>query len=247
MNTGLDGRVAIVTGAGSGIGQAAARALIAEGCRVVAADRNVEAVDLLAEQHPSMCVACAGDVTDRRYAGAVVDAASTRFERLDVLITCAGVWETTRFDETSDESWDGVLEINLGATFRFARAAVGAMIPRRWGRVVTISSMAARTGGAAAGPAYVASKAGVVGLTRSLANFAGPYGVTVNCVSPGVIDTPMIAHANPTQTAATIERTPLRRLGRPEEVAAVAVMLASEGAGFVHGAHIDVTGGLIMG
>ncbi|MFI6285366.1 SDR family oxidoreductase [Streptomyces sp. NPDC051018] len=128
-----------------------------------------------------------------------------------------------------------------------ARAAVAAMKPHGFGRVVLIGSVAAQTGGSvAAGPAYVSAKAGVMGLTRALARMAGPSGVTVNCVCPGVIDTPMTADVDPEVKRAFAEQTPLRRNGTPEDVASVIVMLASQGAGFVTGAHIDVNGGLVM-
>src|SRR5205823_5548352 len=109
------------------------------------------------------------------------------------LVCCAGVYETSAFDELDIEDWDRVQRVNLRGTYLCARAAIAAMRPRQWGRIVTFSSIAAQTGGLAAGPAYVASKAAVIGLTRSLANAAGPDGITVNCLSPGIIDTPMTA------------------------------------------------------
>lgn len=247
MRLGLDGRAAVVTGAGSGIGRATALLLAEEGCRVVAVDRDAEALDALATElgEPARVLAC--DVTASEAPARVVRTAVEAFGRLDVLVASAGIWETSPLDELGDETWHRVLDVNLTAPFRCARAALPAMVANRWGRIVTVSSIAVRTGGGAASAAYVASKAGVVGLTRSLARYGGPYGVTANCVSPGVIDTPMIAGADAEQTRATLEQMPVGRLGDPMEVAAVVALLSSEAAGFVNGAHVDVNGGLVMG
>lgn len=247
MDTGLQGRVAAVTGAGSGIGLATARALVAEGCRVVVADLREEAVaDAVAELGADVAVGVGADVSREEGAQAVVDAARAAFGRLDVLMCCAGVYETNRLADLDRAAWDRVLDVNLRGTFLCAQAAIPVMAENGWGRIVTISSIAALTGGEAAGPAYVASKAGVMGLTRSLAHAGGPLGITVNCVNPGVIETPMTAVIGEDQLRVVAERTPLRRNGRPEEVAAVMVFLASEPAGFVHGAHLSINGGLFV-
>ncbi|HZV72238.1 MAG TPA: SDR family NAD(P)-dependent oxidoreductase [Conexibacter sp.] len=241
MDLGLSGRVAAVTGAASGIGAACAQALADEGCQIVAADLRAPTT------LPEGWIAVEADVATAAGAQAIVDAALGRFQRLDVLVTCAGIYETRDLAETTAETWDQVLGVNLRGTFLCAQAAIAAMRPRGWGRVVTFTSMAARTGGTLAGPAYVASKAGVLGLTRSLAHAAGPDGITVNCVAPGVIDTPMTAVMGDEAKRTFASSTPLRRNGTPEEVAAVVAMLASESAGFVHGTLVNVDGGLAMG
>jgi 3-oxoacyl-[acyl-carrier protein] reductase len=247
MDCGLDGRVALVTGAASGIGLASARALAREGCRLVAAD-----LDPAPAQAMLAGAAAEGrlhllevDVADPQAARGAVAATVERFGRLDVLLTAAGVYETNALEQLSDAEWERVVTINLRGTFACARAAIPAMAANRWGRVITVASMAAQTGGMAAGAAYVASKAGVMGLTRSLAHAAGPHGVTVNCVAPGVIDTPMTKRLA-AGWADVAARTPLRRIGTVEDVSGVVLMLASEAAGFVTGTHVNVNGGMVM-
>jgi 3-oxoacyl-[acyl-carrier protein] reductase len=246
MDLGLDGKIAVVTGAGSGIGRASALALAAEGCRVLAVDLDEAAISALAEEQGAGWAALAADVADSEGAEAIAATALERFGRLDVFVHCAGVYETGGLADVDAAEWDRVNAINLRGTYLCVRAAIAAMAPGGWGRVVTFSSMAAETGGYSAGPAYVASKSGVIGLTRSLAIAAGPDGITVNCLCPGIIETPMTAVIDPDSKRETIARTPLRRAGTPEDVAAIVAMLCSERAGFVTGAHLDVNGGLVM-
>lgn len=247
MNLGLAGRTAIVTGAASGIGRATALLLAAESCRVVVADRDAASLAELSGEDEEAFIPVPGDITDPEMPQRLVDVALASSGRLDILVASAGVWETATLDELNDDLWDRVLAVNLTAPFRCARAAIPAMAERRWGRIVTISSIAAKTGGGAAGAAYVSSKAGILGLTRSLAKAAGPLGITVNCITPGLIETPMIAGANAERTRATLSQMPVGRLGTPEEVAAVVAMLASEGTSFVTGAQVDMSGGFVMG
>jgi 3-oxoacyl-[acyl-carrier protein] reductase len=246
VDTGLEGRVAAVTGAASGIGLATARALAAEGCRIVAVDLREELVVELAGENPDSWEPFGADVSSAAGAASIVARALERFGRLDVLVTCAGVYEVGSIDDVDLDVWDRVQSINLRGTYLCAQAAIPAMAKNRWGRIVTLSSMAAETGGYSAGPAYVASKSGVLGLTRHLAHAGGPHGITANCLCPGIIETPMTAVLDEEHKRETAARTPVRRNGTAEDVAAVAVMLASEGAAFVTGAHLDVNGGLVM-
>jgi 3-oxoacyl-[acyl-carrier protein] reductase len=234
VDVGLAGKAAIVTGAASGIGHACTEALEAEGASVLACD--LDAV------HGALQVDVAKPDDTQR----MVDEAVGRFGRLDVLVTCAGVFHATPFDQITPEEWDRVHAVNLRGTFLTAQAALRVMIPQRSGRIVTIASLAGQAGGLAAGAAYAASKAGVVALTKSIARFAGPHGVTANCVNPGIIDTPMTVAWPAEVRERNVRATPLGRTGRPEEVASVVVMLASDAASFVHGAHVDVNGGLLM-
>lgn len=245
MDLGLDERVAIVTGGANGIGAACARALAAEGCRVLVVDRSP--APRPTGVAPDRFHSIIADISTEDGATSAVDAAVGRFGRLDVLVACAGVYETGAVSEVDAAEFDRVLGINARGAYLCARAVLPVLVDRGWGRVILFGSMAADTGGrVAAGPAYVASKAAVLGLTRSLAHVGGPHGVTVNCVVPGLIDTPMTAVMPDTAKRAAILGTPMRRVGTSDDVAAAVVMLASEPLGFVSGAHVDVNGGLVM-
>jgi 3-oxoacyl-[acyl-carrier protein] reductase len=244
METGLAGKTAVVTGAASGIGLACSRALAAEGATVVLADLNETAAQEAAREVGGYAVAV--DVTKPEDARRVVEEAVTHGGALDVLVACAGAFHATPLDRIEPDEWDRIQAVNLRGVFLVAQAALEVMIPRRSGRIVTIASLAGQTGGLAAGASYAASKAGVAALTKSIARFAGPHGITANCVNPGIIDTPMSAAWPAKVRERTVAQTPLGRMGRPEEVAAIVVMLASDAASFVHGAHVDVNGGLLM-
>jgi len=244
VETGLAGKTAVVTGAASGIGVACSRALAAEGAAVVLADLNEPAASEAARELGGYAVAA--DVSKPEHARRVVEEAVGRSGSLDVLVACAGVFHATPLDRIEPDEWDLIQGVNLRGAFLVAQAALRVMIPRRSGRIVLIASLAGQTGGLAAGASYAASKAGVAALTKSIARFAGPHGITANCVNPGLIDTPMIASWPRDRLEQVVAQTPLGRLGRPEEVAAVVVLLASDACSFVHGAHIDVNGGLFM-
>jgi 3-oxoacyl-[acyl-carrier protein] reductase len=244
VETGLAGKSAVVTGGASGIGFACARALAGEGASVVLADSNEEAGARAAEELAAHYVVA--DVSKPEHAQRVVEETVRRCDRLDVLVTCAGTFHATPLDQIDPDEWDRIQAVNLRGVFLVAKAALAVMIPRGRGRIITVASLAGQSGGLAAGASYAASKAGVAGLTKSIARFAGPHGITANCVNPGIIDTPMIAQWPQEVLERTIAQTPLGRIGKPEEVAVIVVMLASDGAAFVHGAHIDVNGGLFM-
>lgn len=241
MDTGLTGRVAVVTGAASGIGRATARALAAEGCRVVAVDRQEPATP-----YPADWSAISADVAETRAPARIVAEAIGLAGGVDILVPCAGVYETHAPADLDEAEFDRVYAINVRSVFGLAQAAIAEMGRHGWGRVVLLSSIAAETGGDVAGAAYVASKAAVVGLTRSLARAGGPLGVTVNCVHPGIIQTPMTAVMTDETKRQLAAATPLRRLGTPEDVADVIVMLCSAAGRYVTGARIDVNGGLAM-
>jgi 3-oxoacyl-[acyl-carrier protein] reductase len=247
METGLVGKVAIVTGGSGGIGLACARAFVAEGARVVLGDLNAEAAAAsAAELGADIVVSAAVDVSRPEDAQRLVDVAIEHFGRLDVLVASAGVHRDTRLDEVSPEEWDLLLAVNLRGVFLTAQAALRVFVPQRSGRIVALASLASQTGGLAASAAYAASKGGVVTLTKSLARYAGPHDVTANCVNPGIIDSPMTAGWSAEDLARLTASTPLGRLGTTDEVAAAVVFLASDAASFVTGTQIDVNGGILM-
>jgi len=247
MDLGLTGKVAVVTGGGGGLGQAIARTLAAEGVRLVVGDLSAEAAEAsagAARERGVEAVAVPGDVSRPDDAAVLVAAGVDRFGRLDILVNCAGILHTERIPELTAAHWRRLLDINLIGTFLCAQAAIPLM--GRGGCIVNIGSMAGQTGGFQAGADYAASKAGVICLTKSLAGYAGPLGIRVNCLNPGTIDTPMNAGWGEEAYERLRGRTPLGRLGQPEDIAGATLFLCSSLASFVHGAHLDVNGGLHM-
>lgn len=237
-------KIALVTGASRGIGAAVARRLHADGYTVVINYVNsTEAAQTLAQELDGL--ALRADVAHPEQVNAMVAAVLERFGRLDALICNAGVAWQGLTQEMDDLSYHKIMSTDLDGTFHCCRAALPAMIRQKSGRIVLISSMWGETGGACEA-AYSAAKAGVIGLAKSLAKEVGPSGITVNVVSPGVIETDMNAHLSPDDLAALAEETPLGRMGRPEEVAAAVSFLCSEDAGFITGADLPVNGGLVI-
>lgn len=247
LEPGLAGRACLVTGAAKGIGLACARLLAGEGARVALADRDaagLAAADL--GDSTTEALRLEGDVSSRADVEAMLSRVRDEFGRLDVLIHCAGIYRTTELPALTDQEWDLVMDVNLRSSFLLAQGAVEIMRERGDGRIVLFGSFAARTGGLRASAAYAASKAGVEGLARHVAAYAGPLGVRVNCIHPGFTETPMTSVLDEQARSEAIARTPLRRVAPPEEQATVAVVLASDLASFVHGASLDVNGGLYM-
>jgi 3-oxoacyl-[acyl-carrier protein] reductase len=242
--TGRRGQVVIVTGGARGIGLACAEAFTGLGARVVLADVDGAAATASAERLGCVAVRC--DVTSAADAAALVDAAVDRHGALDVLVAAAGVFDATSIAEVDPDAFSRVLAVNLTGVYLVAQAALRPMVSQGSGRIITIGSMASQTGGLAAGAAYTASKGGVLALTKSIARYGGPHGVTANCVLPGVIDTAMTQAWTDEARARAVDATPLRRMGTAAEVAALVAALASDAAAFVTGAHVDVNGGLYM-
>jgi 3-oxoacyl-[acyl-carrier protein] reductase len=244
VDTGLGGKTALVTGAAGGIGRACCAALAAEGARVVCSDVDVQAAAAGAVLYGALTVG--GDLSDPDEAQQIVDETVEQGGSLDVLVTSHGIFRAAPIADIDPVDWDRVQAVNLRGTFLICRAALKAMAARGRGAIVTIASLAGQVGGLNSGADYAASKAGVAAFTKSLARLAGPQGVRVNCVNPGFIETPMTEAYPEEARGRVVEQTSLGRVGTPEEVAAAVVWLASDAASFVHGAHLDVNGGLYM-
>jgi len=251
-----DSRVALITGANQGIGYAVAQRLAADGMRVLINGRRADAVAAAADKLTTAGArahAAVADVSREDDVARLFADIALRFGRLDVVVNNAGIapridGRSARVEETPLAIWEQILAVNLTGVFLVSRAAVTLMQPRRWGRIVNMSSQSGRmyTGFGSAG--YAASKAGIIGFSRVLAGEVGDHGITVNCVSPGRIKTAMAASFADQEATDQryIVRTPLQRVGYGEDVAAAVSYLASDAAAFVTGAVIDVTGGFYM-
>jgi 2-hydroxycyclohexanecarboxyl-CoA dehydrogenase len=250
---GTTGRVAVVTGAASGMGLAIARHLAARSHRVGLLDRQGDAALRAASDLRETGAAALGieaDVTDRGAVEAALDKVRAELGPIAIMVTSAGLDEFEAFTTITPESWERILAINLTGTFHCLQAAVPDMLAARWGRMVTIASSSAESG-APRMAHYVASKAGVIGLTRALALELAPHGITVNCVSPGMIDTPMLRRAEANRDIGQIEklgarRIPVGRVGAPEDIAASCGFLCSEQAAFITGRVLGVSGGMVL-
>jgi 3-oxoacyl-[acyl-carrier protein] reductase len=246
---GLDGKVAVVTGGASGLGQAVARGLAREGARVVLGDVDTAGLERTAVELGEAARWLRADVTRRADIAALFALTDQAFGPVDVLVTCAGIISSAPLAEMTEAEWDRVLAINTRGTFFCIQEALTRMLPRRRGRIVTIGSdSVARGGGRVATAAYTASKGAVVALTRNVARDLVGTGVVVNCLNPGPIDSPMHAPLTPEQRARVTASIPLGWMAKPEEIANGVLFLASDRAGrFMYGTNLNVDGGTQMG
>ena len=242
----LKGRVAVVTGAGRGLGEAIARRFADEGAAVLINDMDpATAAETVAqiEQRGGRAAALIGSVTDEALVQALMARAVETFGGLDILVNNAGITRDKLLKDMSVEDWDAVLNLNLRATFLCCKYATPTMVAKGWGRVINMSSRAHL--GNKGQVNYSASKAGVIGLTRSLSMELGKFGVTANCIAPGIIATPGVTSLP--HYDRLVERVaptlPIPRLGKPEDVAGVAAFLASDDAEYITGETIHVSGG----
>jgi len=245
----LKDRVAIVTGAARGIGRAIAVALAREGARVAAWDLDLVQLDDLVGQvraRGGEVLALSVDVTRKDQIQEAVGQVLARWGRVDILVNNAGIYEVLPVEDISEEQWDRVLAVNLKGAFLCSQAVIPAMKRQGSGSIVSMASSAGKSGGTLSGAHYAVSKAGVICLTKQLARELGPHGITANAVAPGRIDTPMIHLASDEENEAFRLRTPLGRLGTPEDVAGAVVFLVSDEASFVTGEIVDVNGGLLI-
>jgi 3-oxoacyl-[acyl-carrier protein] reductase len=240
----LEGKVALVTGATGGIGAEIARALHRQGAKVALSGTRREKLEELADELEGALVAPA-NLSDPAAPAALVEQVEAGFGRLDILVNNAGFTRDGLAMRMADKDWADVLEVDLAAPFRLARAAMRGMMKRRAGRIVSIASIVGVTGNPGQAN-YAAAKAGLIGMSKSLAQELASRNITVNVVAPGFVETPMTDALNEQQKARLMERIPAGRMGTPADIAAAVAYLASEEAGWVTGATLHVNGGMAM-
>ena len=242
----LTGKTALVTGASGGIGGAIAKALHGQGATVVLSGTKVEALEKLAAELGSRTYTAACNLSDIASVEALPKAAETAAGgAIDILVNNAGITKDNLFMRMKDDEWDQVLAVNLTAAFRLSRAVLRGMMKKRWGRIIQITSVVGATGNPGQGN-YAAAKAGLVGMSKSLAAEVASRNITVNAIAPGFIATAMTEVLTDDQKKAIAERIPAGRMGLPHEIAAAVAYLALEEAAYVTGETIHINGGMSM-
>jgi 3-oxoacyl-[acyl-carrier protein] reductase len=241
----LTGKTALVTGASGGLGAGIARAMHAQGATVSVSGTRREALDALAGELKERVHILPCDLANRDAVEALVPSAEEKMQKLDILVANAGVTRDNLLVQLKDEDWDQVIAVNLTATFRLTRAAVARMMRRRYGRIIGVTSVVGVTGNPGQGN-YTASKAGIIGMMKSVAAEYAKRNVTANCIAPGFITSPMTDKLNDKQREAILARVPAGKMGTAADVAAAAVYLASDEAAYVTGQTLHVNGGMAM-
>ena len=241
----LTNHTALVTGATGGIGAAIARTLHGAGASVVLSGTRQAALDDLVKELGERAVALACNLSSPADVNNLIKGAEDASGSIDILVNNAGMTKDGLAMRMNDDDWESVLAVDLSAAFRLSRAALRSMLKGRWGRIINITSVVGHTGNPGQAN-YAAAKAGLAGMTRSLAAETAARGVTVNCVAPGFIETAMTDALNEKQKTAILERIPAGRMGGPDDVAAAVLYLASDAGGYITGQSIHVNGGMAM-
>lgn len=241
----LTNHTALVTGATGGIGAAIARTLHGAGASIVLSGTRQAALDDLVNELGERAVAIACNLSSPADVNDLIKGAEDASGSIDILVNNAGMTKDGLAMRMNDDDWESVLAVDLSAAFRLSRAALRSMLKARWGRIINITSVVGHTGNPGQAN-YAAAKAGLAGMTRSLAAETAARGVTVNCVAPGFIETAMTDALNEKQKTAILERIPAGRMGAPDDVAAAVLYLASDAGGYITGQSIHVNGGMAM-
>ena len=246
----LQDKVAIITGAGQGIGRAIARALADHGVHLVVSDVDVQRAEVVAKEIREIGVKALvvqANVVDEKMVKKMIADCIDYFTRIDILVNNAGIVHTGPLTEIAVEDWDKVMAVNLKGVFLCCRAVFPVMMSQRCGRIINIASVAGKRGGGLLGNScYAASKGGVIAFTKSIAREGGPYNINVNAITPALTDTDMTSRMSSAQRNTVIKMMPLGRAGKPEDIADAVCFLASGYAAFITGEIMDVDGGLMM-
>ena len=241
----ITGKNALITGASGGIGGAIAKLLHAQGATVGLSGTRVEPLEALAAELGERAYVLPCNLSDAEAVTELPKAAIAAMGSVDILVNNAGITRDNLFMRMSDDEWSSVLEVNLTSTMRLCKGAIRGMMKARWGRIINISSIVGSTGNPGQAN-YAASKAGVVGMSKSIAYEVASRGITVNCVAPGFITTAMTDKLNDDQKSGILTQVPAGRMGQADEIAAAVVFLASTEAGYMTGATLHVNGGMAM-
>jgi NAD(P)-dependent dehydrogenase (short-subunit alcohol dehydrogenase family) len=248
----LKDKTAIVTGAGRGIGKAVVTSYLGFGAKVLAADIDEKALVFLGDELESkigagMLDTIRVDVSSIKGIKQMVETCIRRFGSIDILVNNAGILHSTSIEDITEEEWDKIMAVNLKSMFFSSQAVLPYMKDKRWGRIINMSSLAGRMGGYKNGLAYSASKAGSIGLSQGMARRVAEYGITVNAIAPGTTESDIIKQFSEEAKRQLRDIIPVGRLGRTVDIADLATFLASDMAGFITGAVIDINGGMYMG
>lgn len=241
----LTGKTVLLTGATGGIGRAIAKTLHAQGANLVLTDISVEALEKFKAELGERVEVFAGDITNLDIIKFLLKFSKEHFDSIDILINNAGITKDTLSMRMTDEMWDKVLTVNLTAGFRLTREILPQMMKKRWGRIISMASIVGVIGNLGQAN-YAASKAGLIAMTKSVAQEVAGRGITANCIAPGFIGTPMTENLPDNVKQAMLDRIPMKRMGTPQDIANVVAFLASDESAYITGQTINVNGGMLM-
>ena len=241
----LTGKTALITGATGGIGRAIARTLHAQGATLALTDMNLNTLKAFASELNGRVFVYVANLSDGESISNLISMAEKDLGHIDILVNNAGITKDTLSMRMSDEQWEDVLRVNLTAGFRLARSVIPSMMKNRWGRIISMASIVGVIGNAGQAN-YAASKAGLIAMSKSMANELAGRNITVNCIAPGFIETPMTANLAEDVKKAMMDRIPAKRMGQPQDIANLVTFLSSEEAAYITGQTININGGMLM-